>query len=263
MGADGLHLSCRESTKCRTRGQQIDSGSMPLHRCMSLSIPCCGEARLQLHGPGQWVQMGCTCPTVSLRSAGRVASRLIQAPCLCTGACLCPYHAVVRPGCSSMDQSSGGRWAADAVLVCILHCRQTWAAGCFRYQACAQHHGARPPCCGGEEQQQHGPGQWVQMGCRCCIAVHFTLQATWAADCFRHQACAQHHGARPPCCGGEEQQQHGPGQWVQMGCRLCPAVDRQSWAADCSRHQAWAQHHDARPPCCGEAGVTSAWTRAV
>ena len=85
------------------------------HACAQLHVSCmmcCGEEALQQRTPWQWEWLCCSSQFWDTPEG----DSLIQAPCLCTGACLCPYHAVVRSGCSCMDQGSGCRWAALVLL---------------------------------------------------------------------------------------------------------------------------------------------------
>ena len=67
-----------------SRERQLASGSMPLNRCMSLSIPCCGEVRREQRGPWKCVEMGCTSLAAEFLLQANLGSRLLQAPGLCT-----------------------------------------------------------------------------------------------------------------------------------------------------------------------------------
>ena len=151
----GLPLRCCEWTECKKDVQHTDSGSRSLHGYMSLAPPCCGEGHWPQHGPGQSVEMGCTCAAVSLEGAGNPASTWNQGPGLCTAACLWHYHAVVGAMAAAWPRTAFGDGLPVLCRAHITHCRQILLHE-FKHHACAQQHDAGPPCCNEEGLLQQG-----------------------------------------------------------------------------------------------------------
>ena len=60
MGKEGLLVAISQVEQRKVcRQPNMHSSTLLVHSCMSLDLPCCGEARLQQHGAGQWEWCSC------------------------------------------------------------------------------------------------------------------------------------------------------------------------------------------------------------
>ena len=94
---------------------------MPLHSCMRLAIPCCGEARLHRLGPWQW-HLNCvlfSCFALVMRVQQIDSGTMLVHSCM-----FLHHHVVARRGCIDMDHDIERRRAACPVQVHRLRCRQ-------------------------------------------------------------------------------------------------------------------------------------------